>query len=891
MVVALALAGIAPAARATPANKAAVERHFGEFMDRQLRNCSLCHLAATTKEPESIEEIPHNPFGDALAKAGRTLRAAGKKREMPARVELVAQADSDGDGAANLVELLLGRNPGDPRDRPAPSDLQTLSPRQAGFAAFLKSYRWEPFEIVKRPPVPTPANPQPGGNAIDAFLDEQRAARGLVAVGEAPGHVLLRRVYLDLIGLQPTPDEIAAFERDASPDAYEKVVDRLLADPRHGQRWARHWMDVWRYSDWAGWTDGGQIRDSQPHIWRWRDWIVDSLNADKGYDRMVLEMLAADELAPDDDAALRATGFLARNFKMLSREQWLEDTVNHTSRALLGVTAHCAKCHDHMFDPVSQEEYYRLRAIFEPHNVRIDLVPNSTDKKKDGLPRAYDKDLAAKTMFFVRGDERTPDEKRGAVAPGVPAFLGGELKIEPVKLPTRAARPDRRPFVREALLAEARATLDAARKKHQPAKDDAKATDARRAEAEAAIALAESKAAALAAVLKAEELEDAGKKERDDWKAAARDAVATQRRAAVAQAAHDLITAQNAADDARTAAESKDKAAAEKGAKDLSAARAKITAAQKALAAATAELGREAGVAYKPRPTDDYPDQSTGRRLAFARWVASDSNPLTARVAVNHIWARHFAQGLVPSVDDFGRNGRPATHPALLDWLAAELTSPSTGSGQGGWRMKHVHRLIVTSRAYRMTSAAAGTATESNLARDPDDVYLWRFPAKRMEAELVRDNVLHAAGKLDCAPGGPEIDHAHGLTSPRRSLYLRIAPEKEVEFLKVFDGPNPNECYFRRPSVMPQQALALGNSQLVVGQARELAASLEQGAGNPDNEAFVRCAFLRVLARPATDAEAAACREYLSTFQGDARRAREQLVVVLFNHNDFVAVR
>jgi hypothetical protein len=256
-------------------------------------------------------------------------------------------------------------------------------------------------------------------------VEEQRRAHGVGHSAEAPKGVLLRRVYLDLIGLNPTPEEMEAYEKDTSPDAYEKVVDRLLADPRYGQRWARHWMDVWRYSDWAGWTDGKQIRDSQPHIWRWRDWIVESLNADKGYDRMVLEMLAADELCPEDESALRATGFLARNFKLLSREQWLEDTVNHTSRAFLGLTMHCAKCHDHKFDPVTQEEYYELRAVFEPHNVRIDPVPGELDKTKDGLARVYDKDLAAPTLLYLRGDERTPDTKRGPVAPGVPAALGG----------------------------------------------------------------------------------------------------------------------------------------------------------------------------------------------------------------------------------------------------------------------------------------------------------------------------------------------------------------------------------------------------------------------------------------------------------------------------------
>src|SRR5437762_722700 len=159
---------------------------------------------------------------------------------------------------------------------------------------------------------------------------------------------------------------------------------------------------------------------------------------------MLTDMLAADELYPEDADKLRATGFLVRNYKMLSREQWLEDTINHTSRAFLGLTMHCAKCHDHKFDPVTQEEYYRMRAIFEPHDVRIDLVPGATDKKKDGLARVYDKDVKVQTMFYLRGDERTPDTKRGPMTPGVPAMLGELAEVKPIDLPARAAHPDRR---------------------------------------------------------------------------------------------------------------------------------------------------------------------------------------------------------------------------------------------------------------------------------------------------------------------------------------------------------------------------------------------------------------------------------------------------------------
>jgi hypothetical protein len=876
--------GVAPLALATPANRAAIARHFDRFLGKNLQTCSLCHLPSDKKEPESLEEFPHNAFGEALRVAGKQLKAEGKKREMAARLELVGGADSDGDGVDNLSEILLGHNPGDAKDRPSAEELKGLAGRREAFAGFLKSYRWEPFEVVKRPEVPRlgAAKPQAaGGNAIDAFVEEMRREHGMSASPEAPKLVLLRRVYLDLIGLSPTPAEIAAFEGDMSADAYEKVVDRLLADPRYGERWGRHWMDVWRYSDWAGWSGGNQIRDSQPHIWRWRDWIVESLNADKGYDQMVLEMLAADELYPEDPGALRATGFLVRNYKMLSREQWLEDTVNHTSRAFMGVTMHCAKCHDHKFDPVTQEEYYKLRAVFEPHDVRIDPVPGCGDKKRDGLVRAYDKDLAVPTMLYLRGDERTPDKGRGAVAPGVPAILGGSLEIKAVKLPVVAAHPDRVGFMRAALLAEGKAALEEARKKFGPIKDNDKLSARQHREAEIGLALGQAKQNSLVAVLRAEELEDAGRKETAEWKSAAREALVAQRQLAVTQGTSDLITAQYAADDARgkveAADKANDKAGAEKAGKDLKAAQGKIEAAQKALAGAAGALSEAVGVSYKSRSTDDYPDQSTGRRLAFARWLIDGKNPLTARVAVNHLWARHFGQGLAPSVDDFGRNGRAATHPALVDWLASELMS-------NGWRMKGIHRLIVTSATYRQAS----TSREKELAADPDDVWLWRMPSRRMEAELVRDNVLWSAGQLDLTMGGAEIDEALGLTSKRRSIYLRSAPEKEVEFLKIFDGPNVTECYLRRPSVIPQQALALANSQLVVEQARVLSQKL---GGDADDDSFIGAAFMRVLARQVTGEELKACRGFLSD-PGVARdRARVDLITVLFNHNDFVTIR
>src|SRR5262249_23145443 len=269
-------------------------------------------------------------------------------------------------------------------------------------------YAWRPFEKVRRPPLPQVRNAAWERNPIDAFLAAEHERHGLEPRPEASKPVLLRRVYLDLIGLPPTTAELHAFLDDRSPDAYEKVVDRLLARPRSGERWGRHWMDVWRYSDWAGY--GAEVRDSQKHIWRWRDWVIESLNADKGYDRMVQEMLAADELAPGDADAARATGFLVRNWYLFNRNVWLDRAGEHTGRACLGVTLNCARCHDHFFDPFTQKEYTAFRAVFEPHDVRTDRVPGVVDVNRDGLVRVYDKNPDAPTYLFLRGDEANPDK-------------------------------------------------------------------------------------------------------------------------------------------------------------------------------------------------------------------------------------------------------------------------------------------------------------------------------------------------------------------------------------------------------------------------------------------------------------------------------------------------
>jgi hypothetical protein len=732
--------------------------------------------------------------------------------------------------------------------------------------------RWWSYQPVRRPAVPPPSG---GGgtsgwarNPIDAFIAAEHGKRSLTPRPPASPAALLRRVYLDLIGLPPTREELHAFLADSSERAYQEVVERLLSSPRHGERWGRHWMDVWRYSDWYGSRGGNEIRYSQRHIWRWRDWIVESLNADKGYDRMVLEMLAGDEIAPADPAVTRATGFLGRNWYKFDRNVWLFDTVEHASLAFLGLTLKCARCHDHKFDPITQVDYYRFRAFFEPHDVRTDPLSalGGTEKDatlgqvlKDGLARVYDRQPAPPTYLFTRGDSRRPDETQ-PLAPGVPASLGVEApEVRPVALPLESFSPWLAPAIVTGLLQEAEAKVAQAGR-------DGKSLPGARADLAALQArIAAGRAKAL---------------ESPDAVSLALAAARAERQAALAHAEEEALVA---GDEKRRLA------------------------AQKALEEARAAILKQDPACTPLGP--EYPRTSTGRRLALARWIVDPRNPRTARIAVNHIWLRHFGEALVPTVSNFGLNGMLPSHPELLDWLAAELV-------EGGWSMKRLHRLMVTSSAYRMSSAE-GEPGSPDLALDRENRFLWRANSRRLESEAVRDSLLEVSGQLDTTLGGPEIEESRAQESRRRSLYFRGTPNEKTLFLELFDQANPNECYRRHESVVPQQSLALLNSALSLNQARLLAGKLsaEVGAGEAQETAFVEAAYEQVLSRPPAPAEVEACRRFLAresavlgsgaltAYPGGggppvtppARegrlRAREDLVHVLFSHNDFVTVR
>jgi len=817
--------------------------------------------------------------------------------------ELGVRMPPEGEGSLLTVEQIALLRTWINQGAKAPAEATPPDPRD----------HWA-FKPPVRPAAPAVKHAAWVRRPIDAFIAAEHEARGLAPVGEASKEVLLRRVYIDLVGLPPTRDEQAAFAADASPEAYERVVDRLLASPQYGERWGRHWMDVWRYSDWAGYKD--EIRHSMRHIWRWRDWIVESLNADKGYDRMVEEMLAGDELTPTDSDTLRATGFLARNWYRYNRNTWLDSTVEHTAKAFLGVTMNCCRCHDHKYDPVGQQEYYALRAVFEPHDVRTDRVAGQSDVSQDGLPRAYDAKPEEPTYVFVRGDEKRPDQEN-RVAPGVPTALGGTFAVEAVDLPVEAYYPALRADVvdeelgrsRQAV-AEAEAQLAAARTEAaRLTKAGVTAPPAVTAAAELAwrrAATARAGYAALAARVAAERAKH-GLAPGSDQAALALVAGNAERELALCAAQEQQL----AAEQERAAAQAALKPGDEPTQMALAAAEKKVADAGAAIAAAHGALA-EASSNYQPLG-EVFPAQSTGRRLALSRWIVARQNPLAARVAVNHIWLRHFGAPLVDNMFDFGVRSTAARNQPLLDWLAVELM-------EHGWQMKHIHRLLVTSAAYRMSSASGG-ATAAQLAVDPDNRYLWRMNSRRLEAEAVRDGLLHLAGKLDLTRGGPDIDYELAQTTPRRSLYLRHAYEKQARFLELFDGASVNECYRRSESVVPQQALALANSDLSIAQSRTLAtklyvdvASNPTAAGDRDG-AFIALAFEHVLCRKPTPDEANECRQFLAsqaellrqpatlTAFAEAEqvavkasvdpmeRARESLVHVLCNHNDFLTVR
>ena len=905
------------------------------------------------------------------------------------------------------------------------------------------------FQTIKRPEIP----PGDFGNPIDAFLAEKHNEQGLVPRDRADQTVLIRRLYLDLIGLPPTTEELA------DRRSYSAIIDELLANPHYGERWGRHWMDVWRYSD--GYGLGAQLRYSQKHLWHWRDWIVNSLNDDKGYDRMILEMLAGDELAPEDPDVIAATGFLARNYYLFNRTTWLDNTIEHTGKAFFGLTMNCAKCHDHKYDPISHEDYYRFRAFFEPHQIRLDPIPGEIDFEKNGLPRAYDDDLEAMTYLHLRGNDLDPDKSK-IIAPGVPEILADfALDPQPVDLPVSSWAPGLRNYVQEDHLAAADARLKEARgelakaisgnalpldTEPTPGKGFALTDhfDAERPEiwniegsgwryqGGALVQLESTRDKQFARSMRPHpanfdltvnfrttggdtyksvgirfDVTGGGRDAHTVYASAhapgpkvqiahtragqtsypgtgriARPVVVNEdyemrvqvrdrlmnvslngefllayqlparnpngllelfafdataefdsisvsplapetslkesknpapkidskeltavAEAKVAEAEIWLRTlkAKIAADRAGIAGKGsvnlgevvrleKEHAVAAAKVALLTAEAGKQAAAKKALAAAAKALknsgnptdysplrgSRKALETPEHKETDyaaTYPKTSTGRRTALAKWITDRKNPLTARVAVNQIWLRHFGEPIVGSVFDFGRQTAEPELAELLDYLAMEFL-------ESGWSMKHLHRLILTSEAWQRTSSNLN-ADPATLSKDSANAFLWRMNSRRMESQVIRDSLVHLAGELDLAMGGPSIEPTPD--ARRRSLYFQHSRDKQSQLLSTFDDAEILACYRRSESIIPQQALALSNSKLALEMAAKIPAAFGENLSTTE---FAREAFQLILCREPNPSELAECVNFLNE-----EKDRGRLVHALLNHNDFIMIR
>ena len=792
------------------------------------------------------------------------------------------------------------------------------------------------FKRPVRAPIPPVHNADWVRNPVDAFIAREHQQRGLTPLPPAEDHILLRRVFLDLIGLPPSREQLVEFLNDPSPDAYEKVINRLLNSPQYGERWGRHWMDVWRYSDWYGRRGVPDCLNSYGQIWRWRDWIVRSLNENKGYDRMVVEMLAADEIAPDDDQNIVATGFIVRNFYRWNYNTWMKDIVEHTGKAFLGLTLNCCHCHDHKYDPIANEEYFRFRAFFEPVEIRHDRVVGEPDPGpypeytygaaykpiSSGLVRIMDDKLDAQTFVYTDGESRNVIPDQPPVTPSGPTILGGAgFKIEPIRLPATSWYPGLKEFVRREELAQAttdlsqaETSLAASQQLLVEAKDDTTSEAAQLTLDidQLDVVRAETALASLRARIQADRVRYQNQPGSADE--VSRIASRAERQALLAAARVELARTDQALASAR-AKQSTDQ-------DEVETAETKAAEARQSLQEAEEALTKESSEYMPLGPT--YPQQSTGRRAALARWITNRENPLAARVAVNHIWLRHFGRAFVETTDNFGRSGAKPTHPELLDWLTVELM-------ENDWQMKHLHRLIVTSNTYRM--ASTGQTDQPPPRDDPDNLSLWRFNSNRMEAEVLRDSVLHVSGNLDANLGGREIKQELGLTTPRRSLYFEHHGEGLMQLLDLFDAADPCDAYRRTTSIRPQQALALTNSELTVVQgrllARKLANQVEPAATPGPAQAhaidptqrsgrhttFISAAFEQILSRSPTTAEATASKDFLekqiqlfenvkqeeleSVSEDESvapatdplARARENFVQALFSHHDFVTIR
>lgn len=680
------------------------------------------------------------------------------------------------------------------------------------------------FQPVKRGEIPAVNRTDRVHTPIDRFLLAKLEEENLAFAADADKRTLVRRVFFDLLGLPPTSDEVSEFVDDSSPAAYDRLLDRLVNSPRYGERWGRHWLDVAGYADSEGFTEEDPVR---PDAYKYRDYVISAFNDDKPFDHFIIEQLAGDELltppfenlTPEQAEKLIATGFLRMApdgtgiggvDQNAARNEVVAKTIEIVSTSLLGLTVGCAQCHNHRYDPISQADYYSMRAIFEPAlDWKNWLAPN---KRRVSLytdaDRAKSAEVEAEAQKVLA--ERTKKQNE---------FIEATFELELAKLDEGLRLPIRK--ARETAAKDRTPEQTKLLKEHPSVNVSA-----------GSLYLYDSKAAA--ELKKMQEAADAirATKPKEEFVRAAWEPAGTALPKTFLFYRGDY----------------------EQPKQEL---------APRELTVLTSLTSADLPVKNDTLPT-------SGRRLAYAKWLTSGQHPLVARVIVNRIWLNHFGRGLVPTPGDFGTLGTEPTHPALLDWLANEFVT-------SGWSVKHLHRLIMTSTAYRQSSRrhTAGDAV------DADNLLYWRMPIRRLDAEVLRDAALAVSGELNTRAFGPPVPvmadrvgqfvvgkenlnaGRPGAVLPmkgedlRRSIYIQVRRSRPLSVLAPFDLPRmePN-CTVRSVSTVSPQSLLLMNSPFATTRAADFAKRVQYEAGGEIKSQLTLAWQLAFSAQP-TDEELA----------------------------------
>jgi hypothetical protein len=713
-----------------------------------------------------------------------------------------------------------------------------------------------------RKPVRTAVPALGNGHPVDAFLLKAMRDRGLNPAPAADKVTLIRRAYLDLTGLPPTPAEVSEFIGDKSADGWEKLIERLLASPHYGERWGRHWLDVARYAD----SNGFEHDFDRPNAWRYRDYVIQSFNRDTPYNVFLREQIAGDELDWVTRDSLIATGFLRNYAKVGFREKdnpefrydYLDDMIATVGRGVLGLTVQCARCHNHKFDPIPQKDYYRLQASLWGY-VEVDH-PLTTREQAE----AYEAKLAdvTKRLDDVRLKIRELEQPYRQV------LLAEKYKKFPANIQTAIATPESQRTPGQVLLANQ------------------------------IIRTVSVGSPEIDGIMKPHDL-------------AAKKQLLTAMRDIEKQRPEPIPVAMGITDgDYRFTPDGPgDEPAPGKGVKQqategsfLHRGSGRYTAPPSHFLirgdvnsrGSVMQPGFLTVATYGQPPTELPPanGRTSGRRRALAEWLVSNDNPMTARVMVNRIWHHHFGRGIVATLDNFGKMGDAPTHPELLDWLALEFIDR-------GWSVKQMHRLLMTSDAYKMSSRFDDA---SNAEKDPENKYGWRFRMRRLEAESVRDSILAVSGGLNREIGGPAVfpnlqsevlsSMKHGIwqNEPdgpkvwRRSVYIYRKRGLPFPMLESFDLPDQNiSCGARVVSTVPTQALMLMNDEFVVKQSELFAERVKEGEPNADRQ--VSLAYRLALSREPTAQERTVALDYI------AKHGLTGFAHVLLNLNEFVYLR